>query len=678
IGEDLLVGHLVNLLPLRITINENYNFKNFLKLVRSEMFDAFDHQSYSYGNLIKDLHNIPRDSSKMPLMNVVFNIDQQAPNQGLFLNEIKTELATIPRDYENFELFINASSCGDNLILECQYNTNLFSQSLIENWLSNYLELLNHIVKNPDANILDYSLSFLKVPKVIASEFKTEKDLRHVKRDLVLEAKITQIWENELGLDDINPDDNFFFLGGHSILAIEIASRMENSFKKKITIKDIFENPSVMELGIYLSANDEAVKDLLPKVTKTGFEQYDVSFGQMQTWYLEELNPGTLMHNLPAAIRIKKNLDFEALNEAFHLIIEKQEALRTVIVVEAGVPVQKIKNISSDYLKVEVENITEDEIDEKLKKESQFHFDLKKNPLMKVKLFKLSNQDYILFFMVHHSIWDGWSFDIFFKDLDRVYSSLVQRTPLEYKEPDVSYIDYTHWLNKLIKEDKLKNEESYWLKKLGGALPVLEMPSDFKRPLVMNNESSSFHFNFKHELISKLRYYAKVNNSSVFNVILTAYKVVLARYTNLDDIIVGMPVRGRTKSELTNTIGYFVNTVALRSSIYLNQSFEKNLEFVSKNCAEAFDNQLYPFQLILNSLNIVKDSGRTPVFQTFLTYQDVSNRDAVLDGHKYEQVNIESHSTHTDLDIWFKSSNNKIEGAINYRKDLFKDESIAR
>jgi amino acid adenylation domain-containing protein len=679
LGQNDLVGHMVNLLPLRITIKEDLPFNLFMKSVRSKMLDAFDHQFYSYGPLVKDLKNIVRSPGQMPLLNVVFNIDQQAPDQGLNFEGIKAGYNTIPRHYENFELFINAVSSGDKLILECQYNTNLFSSATIENWFSTFLELLNQLVANPTKHIKAFELPFLKIPLPIAVE--EQKTAQVLVRNVQVEEKIKNIWSQVLLNNSLDVKDNFFAIGGHSLLAIEVATLLEVEFKSAFTIKDIFENPTILELSHKIGSGLQTPKNNLPALVANALTSVNVSHNQMQVWYLEEMHPQTLMHNLPASIRIRSKIDRVALEKTLHFIIERHPSLRTAIVVEEGVPVQKILDKNHVRFKPHLELIktTEERVLDLLNREAQLAFDKAEPPLLKAKLYELGPEDYVFFFMVHHAVWDGWSFDIFFEELNTVYSAYVKNeVPSFIKNPDITYADYSSWLHNLITEKVLNKQITYWEEKLKAPLPILDLPLDYKRPLVVSHEGSTFPFVLSSERANTLREYARVHSSSLFNVLLTAFKVTLARYSGLDDIIVGLPVRGRNQPEIMQTIGYFVNTVALRSQINLNQSFEENLKKVSHTCLDAFDNQLVPFQIVLNKINYPRDTSRTPIFQTFFSYQDVSNRSAELNGAPYTQINIDKASTHTDLDLWIKSSDRKIEGAFEFRKDLFKEISIER
>lgn len=681
-GRHILIGHLVNLLPLRMTIGKDVPFTAFMKLVRSNMYDAFDNQDYSYGSLVKDL-NVARDPTSMALLNSVFNIDQHAPDQGLSFIGVKASFITIPREFENFELFVNAVSNGDNLTLECQYNSNLFTAATMENWTSSLLELITLILEDPKNGIKSYPLNFLRIPAASqdTQNVLEESEQPNYIRNHKIEDKIKKIWADVLMTEKLEVDDNFFTIGGHSLLAIEVANLMTEEFKSPFTIKDVFENPTILALSHKINNNEIPTKITLPALIPAGTNSAQVSHNQMQVWYLEQLNAKTTMHNLPASIRIKNSVDVEALEKTLHLIFERHASLRTAIVVEDSTPVQKIlsPNLPQFTPRLEVVAAKPEHVYELINQEVKIPFNLSNPPLFKAKLYQLKKDEYVFFFMVHHAIWDGWSFDIFFEELNIIYTALIKKqTPVFTKKPVINNLDYSVWLHNLLANKVLDNQLAYWEEKLKAPLPILDLPLDFKRPLELTHKGATLHFEIPKDKSDKLREFARINEHSLFNIFLTALKITLARYSGISDIIVGLPVRGRNHPEVMQTIGYFVNTVAARTEISLNMSFEENLKKVSQTCLEAFENQLVPFQLVLNKLSYTRDSSRTPVFQTFFAYQDVNNRKPELAGVPYTQVNVEGAAVTSDMDLWIKASKNKIEGGFAYRTDLFREISIER
>jgi amino acid adenylation domain-containing protein len=674
-GAEKLVGHLVNLLPIRCKINSNDSYKDFLKYFKTVMLDAFDHQQITFGSLLKKL-KIQRDAAKLPLINIIFNVDQQYPGQGLEFWEIDANYQSNPRHAENFEIFINATSCGDKVVLECQYCSDLFSQGTIKNWLIQFEKIILLVCENPDLSLNSLKLNELIIPKIKEQKYKDKKIIQITNSSE--EQLIAQIWRDVLQTDKIAHDANFFFLGGHSILGLDLLSKIEKSTGIKLTLKHLFEAPTIAEMAIKIKGTQQITKDsVLVGGESQGKRISDLSMNQMRTWYLEQLNPHTSMHNLPSSIRLKTKIDLGLLSKTLNYLIDRHESLRTCIEVENGKPIQRIKDAKTINYILHEEKVSEKELLTKLSEEADHVFNLASCPLFTAKLFKISENDYVFFFMVHHIIWDGWCFDIFFEELNTIYSSLAQNgDPRFSRNPKISYFDFCHWQKDFLNGENAKKQISFWKNNLSLPLPVLEIPTDFKRPQTMTHFGKSVPFIISEKLHKDLFDFSKNHHLSLYTVFLTSYKIALSFYSDQNDLIVGTPVRGRPVEDLNSTIGYFVNTVALRSSIDLNETFNNLLKKVEKTCFEAFDNQDVPFEKILNAIPWERDNSRTPIYQTFFSYQDVSNRKAELNGQPYTQINVDKFSTHTDLDLWIKTNKSKIEGAFEFRTDIFKEENI--
>jgi amino acid adenylation domain-containing protein len=685
--ESSMVGHMVNLLPIRIQLDEEMSLSHFLKLVKSKMLDAFDHQDFSFGELVKNLPQMDRDPARIPLLCSVFNIDQQAPDQGVNFQGLKTKLTTIPRNYENFELFVNAVQCGNKLTFECQYSCRLFKAETITHWMNSFLVLLEKMTQTTGNSLKHYlPLDICKstTDSICNVIIESKKDFT---RNLAIEIDITQIWSDVLFKDksDVKPEDNFFSLGGHSLLAAQVINKIAETYFIEITVRDLFENPTIAGLSRVVELKKIKCENSITRtpLMEVNLERdvYPISYSQLQIWYLEELIPATNMHNLPSAIRIKHLLNRDVLEEALNILIERHPAFRTLIESLDGGPVQRILNKEAiPRFQLELILLKESELVDALNKEALIRFDKTKVPLFRAKLYNTEKNDSIFFFMVHHSIFDGWSFDIFFEELNTVYSSLLKNNLFpEYRNPVIArHTDYTLWLLDKLENGDFEKSLKFWEEKLKAPLTVLDLPIDFKRPRNIEHIGGTIPFVLSTERKSALQDFAKRNDVSLFNLLLSLFKLTLFKYTANEEIIVGLPVRSRPMPEVLNTIGYFVNTIAIRSSINPMESFQSLLKNISKNCIETMDHELVPFQVVLGRLKLPRDSSRTPVFQTFFSFQDIGNRNSVIDNHPYTQINIDKSSTHTDLDLWIKASENKIEGAFEFRKDLFLDITVER
>lgn len=673
-GKDDLVGHLVNLLPIRQSIFGNQVYSDFLKDLKGTMLDAFDHQRFTFGSLLNDL-KLERDPSRIPLVNIIFNVDQQYPGQGLVFDDLEASYTSNPRHKENFEIFINATSCGNELILECQYNTALFKSSTIDNWLSSYCSILKSITDNPDQIIDDLKFDSLKTSSV-------ELESQEITQAIVVtgsqeEASLLNLWEEVLGFSGFSASDNFFAIGGHSLLAVDICSRVFDLYEIKIDLKDIFERPTIAQLAVLLkssqkvqisrpvdfSQNKSALK------TEVGLSQ-----SQFQAWYIEQLRPGLTTHNLPASILINDRIDHSIFEQSLQIIVNRHESLRTTICMNHDTPFQKINEnliVSLDQMKV-----SEPDLIANLNSLAGTTFNLKDGPLFSTKLIELAPDKYVFFFMVHHVIWDGWCFDIFFKELNSIYSNLINGQTVELEPLSLTYTDYTLWQKDFLNSQLAADQLNYWKSNLSGELPVLDLPKTYRRGDLESGKAESLNFSITN--LNELNLFVKKHNTSLYNVFLTLFNITLSRYSGQDEIIIGTPVRGRGYKELLNIVGYFVNTVAMRNTIDFNTNLENNLQKVTETASSAFANEDIPFKDVLASIPWDRSIDHSPIFQSFFSFQDVSNRSGEFNGKKYTQVNIDKASAHTDLDLWIKAGSESIEGAFEFPIDLFDRASISR
>ena len=680
-GQENLVGHLVNLLPMYETINGRDSLKDSLRQIKSSMMDAFENQSYTFGSLLKDI-TIERDPSRIPLVNIIFNVDQQYPGQGMEFNGLDAHYTTVPRHYENFELFFNMVTCGDNLLVECQFNTNLFSRDLVLNWINSYVDVLTLLTVNLDITIDSILLNNKCYTQLLDLKIKHNTTTKHIpieNIDTDIKVKLTNIWEQALGFEDIPSDISFFSIGGHSILGLDIIAQIELQLDKVISLKDLFENPTIDKLSSLLSIEGETVKVFDNKNIKAEPQSsHPVTVKQMGVIYQEQLNEDTTMHNLPSAFHIHQNLDINIFSKAVEQIVGNHPSLRSTFQNNNNIYTQVVKDKSDINIKFKVQEITEDKLQDKLQSLTTSTFNLEDGPLFKIEVFKLKTDHYVIFFMVHHIIWDGWCFDIFFDELDNIYSELLKGNKPIGSIETLSYSEYAIWQKDFLSSAIAKDEIDFWVEKLSLPLPVLEFPIDKIRPIDISHNGKSVDFSLNKEQTLKLKSLARKENVSFFNILLSSFKLVLAKFSADEEIIMGTPVRSRPTAKLNNTIGYFVNIVAIRSVINRELTFKELIQNITHNTNEAISKDNVPFEIISNILKLDRDTSRTPVFQTFFSFQDISNRANEFNGEKKKRVILDKASAHTDIDLSVRAAGELTEFLFEYRTDLFKNETIIR
>jgi len=497
------------------------------------------------------------------------------------------------------------------------------------------------------------------------------------------ERLLVSIWKDVLKLNTINIEDNFFDLGGHSLLIAKIIQKLEQTESIQLEYRDLFDNPTIESLASYLDSKTGNENSHLasPIVAREKSQRSALSPAQQRIWYLDKMDPGSTHFNLPSAFKFIGKLDIPALELAFQEMINRHEVFRTSIVEVEDSPVQHIAD-SIDFSllinNIPAETDQQELLAGKLNQLQRTAFDISQAPLFKAELITLGDQENVLFFMPHHLIFDGWSFDVFVHELTTLYSinTGVEVEPLI--DLPIQYTDYAAWLRDLLSSNELDHQLSYWKEHLAGSLPVLQMPIDYTRPEIATNKGAEIHFQIDESLFISLESLARSKEVSVFMLLMSSYISLLYRYTGQTDLIVGAPMADRTRPGTENLIGFFVNALVLRFNVNPHQSFSELLEHVKEVCLSGFANQDAPFETLVEQLNPERDLSRAPLFQTSVTYQDVTSREMSMGDIDIQQVEIPTIEAPLDVNIWFKRRGNKVLGAVVYSTDLFHADSIQR
>ncbi len=487
-----------------------------------------------------------------------------------------------------------------------------------------------------------------------------------------MEEKICKIYSEILGIKKIGIKNNFFQMGGHSLKAIGVVSKLKKELQLKVEVSNIFNYPTVEELSNYLMNVGEK-EEYIPIEKIEEKEYYKVSSVQKRMYAINQMDKESINYNMPIVLTTKQRFDREKTEIALNKIIERHEAFRTSFHVIDGELVQKVSN----NVKFRLESIKgsckleeKDKLNDLIKNFIK-PFDLEKAPLVRAEVITLEDAD-VLVIDMHHIISDGMSLEILVKNFKNVYEGK------EFENVKVQYKDYCNWREILIEKGIIKKQEKYWLNKFKGELPILNIPTDYNRPQVQSFEGQALEFKFGEKLLDKLNEVLKNTGTTKHMLMLAAFNVLLSRYSGQEDIIVGTPSAGRTHSDLDNTIGMFVNTLAIRNNINKEMSFKELLEEVKETTLGAFENQDYQLDELIEKLNIKRESGRNPLFDFMFVMQNLD-----LKENKVGSLDINSFEPNFgvskfDLSLIITEEENETHGIIEYSTDLFKRESIER
>ncbi|MGD9108495.1 MAG: amino acid adenylation domain-containing protein, partial [Gammaproteobacteria bacterium] len=493
-----------------------------------------------------------------------------------------------------------------------------------------------------------------------------------------IEHTLVKLWHEVLHIRRIGITDNFFEIGGNSLRATQVISRVNQAFHIHCPIKVLFENPIIMQLSELIHARvDQAqeARQTIPHIRRK--KLLPLSFSQQRLWFLDQYEKNQLTaYNITMAVKIIGKLNKSAMEKSLNYLIQRHESFRTQFVSLKGIPWQEI--IHEYNFKLHTKTVKESKLDELLTHEAMFKFDLTKAPLIRIYLLKTHKDKHVLVVNQHHIISDGWSIDIFMKELNEAYSNFIAKRLPRLHELSIQYVDFSHWQKHNLKSGKFKQQIEYWKDKLAD-FSNLQLPADMPRPPVKTYNGKHYQFVLNAKITKDLKEIAQATDTTLFMTLLTIFSVLLKRYSNQEDIVVGFPVANRNYPEIENIIGMFVNTLALRVNLVGNPIFAELLEQVKHSCLEAYANQDVPFDRIVDVLKVQRDVSRTPVFQVVLVLQNASERQTLtLPDLKTQPVFVETNTAQFDLLFEFTELNKKLSCIIQYNTDLFNPTTIIR
>ncbi|WPS88761.1 amino acid adenylation domain-containing protein [Brevibacillus halotolerans] len=481
------------------------------------------------------------------------------------------------------------------------------------------------------------------------------------------EEKLVLLFQEILGLERIGTKDHFFELGGHSLKAMMLVSRMHKELGVDVQLNEMFARPTVKDLSAYIDQMNGSAYTAIQPVEEQPY--YPVSFAQRRMYVVQQMRDSeTTSYNIPVTFELKGKLHLDKLREALQILVLRHESLRTSFHMIDENLVQKVnKDISWD---LEVIEAQESEIEVKLK-EFIRPFHLSEAPLFRARLICLNPQHHLLSLDMHHIISDGVSMNLFLQEFMTLYQGeALPALSIQYK-------DYAVWQQSDKQRARLKEQEKYWLHHFSGELPTLELPTDFPRPAIQQFDGDEWAFEMNADLLAKVKQICSSQGTTLYMTLLAAYQVFLARYTGQEDIIVGSPIAGRSHADLENMIGMFVNTLALRGKPKADQSFLSYLKQVKETVFQAYANAEYPFEELIEKLDLERDMSRHPLFDTLFSLQNMEISEFQM--NKLEIFPYETGQKNAKFALsWLIAEGESLYVTIEYSTKCFKRETIKR
>ncbi|MDJ0836657.1 MAG: amino acid adenylation domain-containing protein [Acidobacteriota bacterium] len=483
-----------------------------------------------------------------------------------------------------------------------------------------------------------------------------------------LEKAIASVWSEVLGVANPDPEDNFFNLGGHSLLATTLATRLAKEKSLKLSLRDIFEQPTIRRLAAVVSRNQEPVEgpELIP-VTRTG--AMPLSFAQQRLWYMNHLQPDSHLYNMFFAIEVDGPLHEERLQTALNRLTATQESLRTRIVTERGEGFQHIDEPRDFPLEiVDLSREPEAAVTHWLREVAATRFDLGTAPLFRAVLLHVNPQRSYLLIVFHHIIFDGVSIGLFLDGLTRVYSGQTR----ELEAPDIQYADYAVWERRRLESGEMQACLDYWRDRLGGA-PRLKLPYDRLPERTDDYMGAGFDFEIDESTTRKARAFCEAHNCSMFMLLLSTWNTLLSRLTGQTDIVMGTDNANRYQAELEHVIGFFINLLAVRCDLSGDPTFEELVARVHTGALEAYEHGDVPFDKLVSMLTPEGRDEALPIIQALLVMMQFSYEVKEVDGHSWTMIPPVDVLSKFEIAMYVDEAGERLRFSVLYRTDRFEN-----
>ena len=555
-------------------------------------------------------------------------------------------------------------------------------------WTHEYRKALKQVLPDymlPDVLMFLPSLPLTKTGKLnrFALPLPVAADLQkvaYVAPRNETEVLLCQLWQNVLQLERIGIEDNFFELGGHSLLATRLMSLIRQNLGIELPLRALFEQPSVAALAESLPTFKQTAL-IAPISLVDRSVPLQTSFAQQRLWFIDQLEQGSSEYNLPIRLDFVGQFKLEVLRRSLQTIVERHEVLRTVIVAEDGRAQQQVKRdvqVSVIEHDLRAHADAQATVQQIIAEDSARPFVLMQDVLLRAHVFQLDAQHSTLFLNLHHIAADGWSIGILLRELGALYNAFLQGQESPLPALSVQYADYAHWQRTWLQGDILEKQLSYWRQQLL-ALPAMHsLPLDLPRPAVQGFAGRTLGQSIDADLFLAIEAYCQREKVTLFMFLYTALAVLLKRYSNEDDIVLGTPIAGRTHSDVEPLIGLFVNSLVLRSDVSGNPHFQALLQQNKHMILAAYEHQYVPFEMLVDQLQPERSLSHSPLFQILLTLQNNQQDELVLDGLSLKKRSGSYNSIKCDIEITALVNKNNLYIDWSYNLDLFTATSIER
>ena len=507
------------------------------------------------------------------------------------------------------------------------------------------------------------------------------------------EEIVAGIWAEVLDRERIGAHDDFFDLGGHSLLATQAASRLGDAFGMEVPLRTLFEHTTVAALAAAiesrrLAADSATAPPAMRRLNRSRQRDFPVSFSQLREWILESLQPGSTVYHITAPLRLLGPLHLDHFETTFRLLVTRHETLRTGIVPGKDEPRQVIHPPPANVLRqIDLSGLNaaarQRAVEDLMRQEQSTPFDLGGRSLLRTVVVRLAEEEHLWILTLHHIISDGWSWGLFNSEIDRLYRALSAGRPArelaaELGELPLQYADFAAWQRQWLQGAALERLTAWWRRQLADSPPLLSLPLDRPRPAVRSSAAGLSYLPLPESLVGPAEQFARRQRASLYMVLLTGLKILLYRWTGQRDLAIGTFIANRNRTETSEIIGFFTNTLVMRTRLEPHRGAAPNLRRVKETALAAYAHQDLPFEKLLDTLDVERNPSHSPLFQVLMSLHNLPVSKPQLGDLDVRYMAVGEHQADFDLEITLYPVGEKLQGEVKYSSSLFDATTIVR
>ena len=667
--QHVLIGNCVNMVPVKSIVSSENTLSAYMGRMKDSMNEIMKHQAVPMTLVAQQIQH-----DQMPDMRIIFNMDR--PFRKLHLGRTEAECIPYPVKYMAYDLFFNVTETDHEYRLDFDFNTTVISPDMMRQWGAGFMKLLEKMTRDDSIPISALTMYSIEEHQALNAMYERNQNRisqmgyptalnQYEEPETETEQRLAAIWKELLATGRVGRSDNFFALGGNSLKATLMLSEVHKRLGKKIPIGQLFKYQTVRDLAGFIQGIKKETH--IPMVKTGKKDYYRTSPAQQRVYFLHQLEPESISQNMVGQISIIGNYDEQKLISSIQQVVRHHEAFRTSFQMVGSEIVQQV----ADHLDFNVNVRVMDRVEfETYVRQFAKPFDLHQAPLMRAELIKIDENQAELLIDMHHIISDGYSINILTDELFALYNG--------YGLPEIKfeYKDFVEWQYGQSMAETIKSQEQFWLEQYKDDIPVLDLPADLGGIQEGSSPGRRISYKLDKSLTYSLRELAQKTETTLYMVLLAAYKVLLHRYTGQEDLIVGTPVSGRNHPDTESIIGIFIQTIGIRTKPQAFKQFITYLQEVKQQALDAFENQDYPFDWLVEKLNIKREATGKSLFNTMFVFQNVEFNHIEQEDCTFKVKELNPGISLYDLMLTVEDDGQKLELHMDFNPNCFEQDRI--